>query len=86
MAIGDKVGNRPDLQAMPPRKGHKIIEPCHRPVIIHNLADHARRIEAGEPRNINRSLRMPCPHEHAAIARNQRKDVAGGHNIFAPAG
>src|SRR3546814_17598657 len=45
VAIGDQVGDRPDLQPVAPREGDEVVEPRHRAVVVHDLADHARGVE-----------------------------------------
>ena len=76
-AIGNEVADRADLHAVQLRKGYEIIEARHRAVVLHDLADNARRIEAREARNVDRSLGVARAHEDAAIACGQRKDMAG---------
>ena len=48
----------------------------HRPVGLHDLADHAGRAHAGEPGEVDRGLGLAGALEHAAGARAQREDVA----------
>src|SRR3546814_8500326 len=57
-----------------------------RAVLVHDLADHARRIEPGEPRDIDRGLGMPGAHQHPALARDQREDVARRHDLVGAVG
>ena len=42
----------------------------------HDLADHARRVQPGEAGDVDRRLGMAGADEHAAVARDQREDVA----------
>ena len=44
-------------------------------VVVQDLADHARRVEPREPREIHGGLGVPHALEHAALARTERKDV-----------
>ena len=56
-------------------EGDEIVEPRHRPVVVHDLADHAGGVEPGEPRDVDRRLGMTGANQHAAVAR----DAAGRH-------
>src|SRR3546814_15598392 len=47
------------------------------------LADHAGRIEPGEPRDVDRRLGVAGANQNAAVDRDQRKDMAGGHDVVA---
>ena len=49
----------------------------HRPVLVHDLADHAGRIEAGEAGEVDGRLGLAGALEHAAGLGLQREDVAG---------
>ena len=71
-----------------------ILSPCrsrtdqvgharHRPVLVHHLADDARRYEPGQPGEIDRGLGLAGAQEHAAVARAQREDVAGPDEVLA---
>src|SRR3546814_14967110 len=62
VAIGDQVGDRPDLEPVAPREGDEVVEPRHRAVVVHDLADHARGVEPGQARAIGRCLGMAGAH------------------------
>ena len=49
----------------------------HRPVVVHDLADDAGRVEPGEPREVDRRLGLPGALQDAAGARPEREDMAG---------
>src|SRR3546814_9220854 len=76
-AIGDEVADRADLEAVELGKGYEVVHPSHGAVLAHDLADHARRIEPGEPRYVDRGLGMAGADEEAAFLRDAREDVAG---------
>ena len=38
-------------------------------------------LSAGEPRDLDRGLGMAGAHQHAAVARHQREDVAGDRQV-----
>ena len=54
----------------------QVGHPRHRAVLLGDLADHAGRGQAGDPRQIDRRLGVAGPDEHAALARPQREHVA----------
>jgi hypothetical protein len=56
----------------------------HRPVLVHDLADDAGRVEAGEPREIDRGLGLTAALEHATRARAQGEHVARLDEILRP--
>ena len=76
-AVLDQVGDGAQLEAVLGAELHEIGHARHRPVGLHDLADHARRAHAGEPREIDRGLGLAGALEHAAGARAQREDVTG---------
>ena len=80
--VGDEIADRADLEVMLAGEGDQVVEPGHRPVLVHDLADHARGVEPGEARNVDRRLGVPGAHQRAAIARHQREDVSGRDEII----
>ena len=54
----------------------------HRAVVVHDLADHARGLQPGEPGEIDRALGLPGADEHAALARAEREDVARAREVL----
>ena len=56
--VGDEVGDGADLQAVMLGEGHEIGQPGHGPVLVHDLADHAGRIETGQAADVDRRLGM----------------------------
>ena len=54
----------------------------HRAVVVHDLADHAGRGEARQTRQVDRGFGVAGAHQHAAVARHQREDVAGRHDVL----
>ena len=53
----------------------------HGAVVVHQLGQHADRRQAGEPAEIDAGLGMAGAHQHAAFLGDQRKHVAGPHEI-----
>ena len=52
-----------------------------RAVVVHQLGDDADRRQAGELAEVDRSLGMAGAQQHAAVARDQRKNMAGPGEI-----
>ena len=75
-AICDQVGDRDQLQAVRASEDRQIREPRHRAVLVDRLAQHPRRIEPCEAREIHGGFGMSGPFQDAAIAVAQREDVA----------
>ena len=80
-AVGDQVGDRDHLQPVPRAVAGEIADPRHRAVVVHHLADHPRRVQPRQAREIDRRLGLAGALEHAAGAGLQREDVAGLHEI-----
>lgn len=68
----NEVGNRHDADVVGLAKALELRQAGHGAVRVHDLADHAARREAGEPREVHAALGLAGAHEHAAIARAQR--------------
>ena len=83
-AVGDEVGDRADLDAVALGEGDEVGEAGHRPVLVHDLADHAGGVEAGEAGDVDRRLGMAGADQHAAVAGAQREDVAGRGDVLRP--
>ena len=54
----------------------------HGAVFAHDFADDAGRIESGDARKIDAGFGLPGAHQHAAIARAQRENVAGTREVL----
>ena len=80
-AVLDQVGNGADLQAMDRGKFQQIRQAGHGAVVLHDLADHRCRRAAGHGGQIAAGFGVAGAHEHAAVNRLQRKDVAGLHQV-----
>ena len=75
--ILDEIGDRADLQLVAPRELDEIVAARHRAVVVQDLDDDGRRLEAREPREVATRFRVPRARQHAAGLRHQREDVAG---------
>ena len=84
-AIGDEVGNGADLQLVLAGEFHQFGQPRHGAVVIHDLADHARRVQARKAADIGRGLGMTGADQDAAVARAQREDMARRCDVLRPA-
>ncbi len=74
--VADQVRDRHQLQPVLLAEFRQLRDARHRAVVVHHFADHAGRIEPGDARKIDGSFRLPGAHQHAAVARAQRVDVA----------
>ena len=81
LAIGDEVGDRDDLEAMLAGEGDDLRPALDRAVVIDELADDAGRMQAGEPGEIDRRLGMARAHQDAARFGDERKHMAGAHEV-----
>ncbi len=76
-AVGDQILDRDHLQAVALDVGDQVGHTRHRPVVVHHLADHASRVQPGEPREIDAGLGVAGPLEHAARLGLQGVDMPG---------
>ena len=75
-SVLDQVGDRDHQEAVPAGESAEGRNARHRPVLVHDFADHAGRVKAGEARQIHRRLRLSGAHQHATVPRAQRGDMA----------
>ena len=83
--MGDQIGDRAELQVVALGERHQVGQARHGAVVVHDLADHRRRIQAGLAGDIDRRLGMAGADQRAAFARHQREHVAGRHDVVAAA-
>ena len=67
-AVLDEVGDGDHLQPVPLAVRDEVGDAGHRPVVVHDLADDAGRVEPGEPREVDGGLGLADALEHAARA------------------
>ena len=77
----DQIGDRDHLELVVLAVRHEVGDAGHRAVVLHDLADDARRIQPGEPREVDGGLGLAGALEHAAAARAEREDVTGLHEV-----
>jgi len=53
------------------------LAPRHGAVVLEDFADHRRRLAAGQLGEVAAGLGVAGAHQHAAVLRHQREDVAG---------
>ena len=80
-AIADQVGDRDNLDAVLDSELAQLRQPRHRAIVVHDFADDRRRRQSGDARQVNRGFGLAGPHQHAAFAGAQRKDVAGPRQV-----
>ena len=81
LPVGDDVGDRNllELVAFGERRDRR---PAHDgAVVVHQLGQHADRRQVGQPAQIDARFGVARPHQHAAVLGDQRKHVAGPHEI-----
>ena len=64
-----------------PREYDEIGKPRHGAVGVHDLAQHGRRSEPGERREVAACFGVPGAREHAARLRDERKHVSRLHDV-----
>jgi hypothetical protein len=67
------------------RKQLQVGQARHGAVVLHDLADHGGGAAAGHGGQVAAGLGVAGAHEHAAVHRLQREDVAGLHQVVWPA-
>ena len=75
-AVGDELGDGDEGEVVP--IGERLeLRPARRgAVVVEDLADDARRVQAGEPGQVHRGLGVADALQHPAVARPQRVHVA----------
>ena len=59
------------------RELDQVVAARHSAVVFQNLADDPGGLESRQARQVNRAFGLPGAHQHAAIARTERIDIAG---------
>ena len=80
-AILDQVGDGQDGNAMLRAEPLEMREPGHGPVFVHNLADDARRGEAGQAGEVDGGFGLPRPGQDAPFLGLERKNVPGADQV-----
>ena len=81
-AIADKVRDRQHFQIVLPAKFVKLRHAGHGAVFVHDFADHAGGVKAGDAGEINAGFGLASAHEDAAVAGTKGEDVAGASEVL----
>ena len=81
-AVLDDLLDRAHLEAVLRADGLQLGHAGHLAVVVDDLDEDRARVQSGQPREIDRSLGLPRAHQHAAVARPQRVDVAGTNEVL----
>jgi len=54
---------------------------CHGAVVVHDLADHAGRLEPGQSRQVHRTLGLAGANQYTARFGPEREDMAGADQV-----
>ena len=76
-AVRDEIFDRHEFEIVFFCEFAQVVQAHHRAVVVHDLANDACRFETGKPREIDRGFGLTRAHEHAAVARAQRKGMTG---------
>src|SRR3989338_2563282 len=83
-AVLDQIGNRADLELMLFCKFDQVGQPRHLAVVLEDFADDRCRCQSGQLRQIAACLGMPGSHQHTAVLKNERKNMARLHDVRRP--
>ena len=83
-AVLDQVLDGDHLDPVLLAVGNQVGNARHRPVLAHDLADHSRRIETGEPGEVDGGLGLARTLEHSAAPGAKREDVARLDEVVRP--
>ncbi len=81
LAVGDEVGDRHALQPIRLGKRGHLRAAHDGAVVVDQFADDADLRQAGELAEVDGGFGMAGAHQHAALASDQREDVAGPREI-----
>src|SRR3989475_4099011 len=76
-AIGNEIGNRDQLEPVPPGQPNEIRQLRGRPVTVEDFTEDSSGLEPGEAGQVQSSLGVPGTTEHTSVPRAQREDVSG---------
>ena len=81
-AVLDQVGDGADFQTVFFGKNQQVGQPGHGAIVLHDLADHRGGGATGHGGQIATGFGVTGAHQHAAVNRLQRKDMAGLHQVI----
>ena len=84
----DEVGDRDQRQVVLVGENPQLVGLRHRAFVLlaDDLADRARRLQTGQPGQVDGGLGVAGPAQHTAVLRAQRHDVAGPGEVVRDAG
>jgi len=80
-AVSDQVRDRNHQHLVPAREFRQLGDTGHAAVTARNLADHTRRVEPGDARQVHGRLGLARPDQHPSIARPEWEHVARPRQI-----
>ena len=81
LPVRDDIGDRNLLELVALGKRRHARPPHHRAVVVHQFGKHADRRQPGKTAEINAGLGVAGAHQHAAVLGNERKYMAGPHEV-----
>ncbi len=85
-AVADQVGHRDHRDVVLGGEAGELGHPRHGAVLVHDLADDARRLEPGQDREVDRGLGLAGALQDAPFGRPQREDVARAQEVVGAGG
>ncbi len=83
-AVFHQVGDGDQRHVVLFREPGQLRHTGHRAVLVHDLADHACRVQPGNAGEVHGRLGVSGTGEHAAWPRTQREHMTGTHQIARP--
>ena len=83
-AVLDQVGDGDQPESVPLAEPDEVGHARHRPVLAHDLADDARRVQPREAREVDGSLGLARAAQHSTAPGTERKDVSGLDEVGRP--
>lgn len=83
-SVGHDIIDAEHGQAMSNREGTGLLAAGHGPVGVHQLAQHAGRLQPCQAHQIHGGLGVPSPLQHAALPSLQREHVTGSSQVLGP--
>ena len=80
-AVVNQISNRADFQVVRLRKHQQIRQPRHAAIVVHDFANHRRRCQACQRRQITARFGVPGAHQHATGLRHHRKNMPRLNNV-----
>ena len=82
LAVGDEVGDGDDLEVVLGGEAHEFRQALHGAVVVDDLGEQADGRAQRRFGQIEGRFGVPGAHQHAALAGDQREDVARPHEVL----